>query len=78
MENKKWLPCFCTIIMGVLVIVFAWWQVAWAQTALTVVGVLVILKGIINKCCCCGDSKLLSSCCGGTEEKKEGGGGCCS
>jgi len=52
MAKERWFPCFCTMILGALVIVFAWWHVAWGQTALTVVGGLIILKGLINRCCC--------------------------
>ena len=51
MENKT-MPCFCTALFGILIIVFAWWKVTWAPIALTVLGALVILKGLINKCCC--------------------------
>lgn len=51
MEEKK-KPCFCTALFGILIIVFAWWQVSWAPIALTVLGAIVILKGLINKCCC--------------------------
>jgi tetrahydromethanopterin S-methyltransferase subunit E len=51
MENK-WRPCFCGMALGILVIVFAWWKVSFAPIALTVVGGLVILHGLINKCCC--------------------------
>ena len=51
MENK-WVPCFCTILMGILVIVFTWWKVSWGPIALTVIGALMIVRGLINKCCC--------------------------
>ena len=50
--EKKFAPCCCTIILGIGVLVFTWWSVGWATTALTVIGILVILKGIIGKCCC--------------------------
>ena len=52
MAKEKWRPCICTILLGILVIVFTWINVTWAATALTVVGVLTILKGIVGKCCC--------------------------
>lgn len=61
MEKRSWLPCFCTIILGALVIVFAWWQVAWGQIALTILGALIVIRGLINRCCCCGDKG--GSCC---------------
>ena len=50
--EKKWTPCCCTALFGILIIVFAWLKVAWAPIALTVLGALIILKGLINKCCC--------------------------
>lgn len=50
--NNKWFPCFCTMILGALVIVFAWWNVGWGNVALTILGALIIIKGLINKCCC--------------------------
>ena len=43
---------FCTIIMGVLVIVLAWWKVGWAAIVLTVIGALLIIHGFMNKCRC--------------------------
>jgi hypothetical protein len=52
--GNKTLPCACTMVLGVLVIVFAWWKVGWGHIALTVVGALVILRGLINQCCCSG------------------------
>ncbi len=60
--DKKWMPCFCTIILGIAVIVFTWWQLSWAQIALTVVGALVIVKGLVGVCCCNPSGKG-SSCC---------------
>ncbi|NQT79129.1 MAG: hypothetical protein HQ555_01890 [Candidatus Aminicenantes bacterium] len=50
--EKKWLPCFCTILLGIIVIVFAWWELSISTIILTIAGGLVILRGIINKCCC--------------------------
>ena len=64
MENK-WAPCWCCVVMGVLVIVFAWLSVSWGAIALTVLGAAVVVRGIVNKCCC------------NTGSKKEGG-SCCS
>jgi len=63
MENK-WMPCFCTILLGVAVIVFTWWRFSWSDIALTVLGALVIVKGIVNSCCCSSIAKNKSSCCG--------------
>jgi Na+-transporting NADH:ubiquinone oxidoreductase subunit NqrB len=31
------------IILGALVIVFAWWDVSWAAIALTIIGALIIV-----------------------------------
>lgn len=52
MENKKWMPCFCTILLGIAIIVFTWWTFSWSQILLTVLGALVIVKGLISGCCC--------------------------
>ena len=49
-EPKK--PCACTAVLGVLVIVFAWWKVSWAAIALTVLGIAIILKTLVGSCCC--------------------------
>ncbi|MFZ9024017.1 MAG: hypothetical protein ACO3BO_04650 [Anaerohalosphaeraceae bacterium] len=45
-------PCCCGILLAVLVIVFAWWDVSWARMALTVVGVLLVVKSLFGACCC--------------------------
>ncbi|MFZ9011434.1 MAG: hypothetical protein ACO20W_06015 [Anaerohalosphaeraceae bacterium] len=45
-------PCCCGILLAVLVIVFAWWDVSWANIALTVIGVLLLLKSLSGACCC--------------------------
>lgn len=63
MAKEKWFPCICTIVLGILVIIFTWISVSWAQVALTVVGGLTILKGIVGKCCCAPKGKEGSSCC---------------
>ncbi len=57
---KKWTPCWCTILLGIAVIVFTWWQLSWSQIALTIAGGLVIVKGLVGKCCCNPTDK---SCC---------------
>jgi hypothetical protein len=62
MERQK--PCYCGALLGVAVIVFAWWHVAWAPYVLTAAGAIIALKELSGLCCC------------GT--KKEGGKGCCS
>jgi hypothetical protein len=49
-EEKK--CCCCSALLGVLVIAFAWWKVSWGAIALTVLGVVIILKEVISKCCC--------------------------
>jgi hypothetical protein len=51
-EKKESCCCCCTVLLGALVIVFAWWKVSWAAVALTVLGGVVIIKGLIPKCCC--------------------------
>lgn len=45
-------PCFCKIVLGILVIVFAWWSVDWANIALTVLGAILILLSMTGSCCC--------------------------
>ena len=49
---SKYAPCVCTTILGALVIVFAWWSVRWGAIVLTVIGVLLVLRGLANQCCC--------------------------
>ena len=44
--------CFCGFLLGVLVIVFAWWNVTWAPIALTVLGALLAIKALAGCCCC--------------------------
>ncbi len=51
MEKLK-KPCCCGAVLGVGVIVFAWWDVPWAAIALTVLGVAVMAKEFIGSCCC--------------------------
>jgi hypothetical protein len=50
--NKKWVPCFCTILLGIAVIVFTWWKLGFSDIILTIVGGLIIIRALINKCCC--------------------------
>ncbi|NQT25006.1 hypothetical protein HQ585_06615 [candidate division KSB1 bacterium] len=52
--------CYCRTFLAVLVIVFAWLNVPWANIALTVIGGLLVILGIIGTCCCaskCEDKK---------------------
>ena len=45
--------CFCRLILALLVIVFAWWNVSWAAIALTVIGAILAIMALSgNKCCC--------------------------
>ena len=46
--------CYCGCVLGILVIVFAWLDVSWANIALTVLGVLVAGKALAGTCCCTG------------------------
>lgn len=50
--DKK--PCCCSVVLGVLVIVFAWWKVSFAAIALTILGVAVIARELVSICCCKG------------------------
>ena len=45
-------PCCCGILLAVLVIVFAWLPVSWGHIALTVLGVLLLIKALFGACCC--------------------------
>lgn len=51
-KEKTQSSCWCTALLGVAVIVFAWWKVSWGAVALTVLGAAVILKAVIPGCCC--------------------------
>ncbi|MBU0529094.1 hypothetical protein KKF86_04970 [bacterium] len=54
--------CYCRLILALLVIVFAWWNVSWAAIALTVIGAILAIMALKYDTCCC-----KSKC----EEKKE-------
>jgi len=45
-------PCWCKFVLGILVIVFAWWSVSWANIALTVIGAIIALLSLSGTCCC--------------------------
>ena len=59
-------PCCCIAVVGALVVLFAWWKVTWGAIALTVLGVIIILKELIGQCCCS------SACKSKLEDKKKG------
>jgi hypothetical protein len=61
----KWKPCYCGIVLGIVVVVFTWLEFSWAQIVVTVAGGLIILKGLIGKCCCQSSDKAdkAESCC---------------
>lgn len=44
--------CWCRFILAILVIVFAWWHVSWANIALTVIGVILAILALTGVCCC--------------------------
>jgi len=44
--------CYCRAVLAVLVIVFAWLSVSWANIALTVLGVLLAATALSGTCCC--------------------------
>jgi len=54
--------CYCRLILALLVIVFAWWNVSWAPIALTVIGAILAIMALKYDTCCC---------CKKEEEKKE-------
>ena len=45
--------CYCRVILAALVIVFAWFNVLWANIALTVIGALLVILAIKRDFCCC-------------------------
>lgn len=47
-------PCWCKVILGLLVVVFAWLQVDWSAIALTVLGALIAILSLTGTCCCMG------------------------
>jgi hypothetical protein len=49
--------CWCRLVLAILVIVFAWWNVSWANIALTVIGVLLAITAITGSCYCCGSKE---------------------
>ncbi|UCH71578.1 MAG: hypothetical protein JSW62_04050 [Thermoplasmatales archaeon] len=55
--------CYCRVILAALVILFAWLNVSWANIALTVIGVLLLILALKRDFCCCRTTKK--------EEKKE-------
>lgn len=44
--------CWCRFVLAILVIVFAWWHVSWANIALTVLGALLAILALVGTCCC--------------------------
>ena len=59
--------CWCGVVLAILVIVFAWVDVSWAPIVLTILGVLLVIKGLVGKCCC---TEMMAKC----EEKAAEGG----
>jgi hypothetical protein len=39
-------------VLSILVIVFAWLAVSWANIALTVLGALLAIQALAGTCCC--------------------------
>jgi hypothetical protein len=54
--------CYCRLILALLVVVFAWWNVSWAPIAITVIGAILAVMALKNNTCCC---------CKKEEDKKE-------
>ena len=44
--------CYCRVFLAILVIVFAWLPVSWANIALTVLGALLAVLAVLGTCCC--------------------------
>ena len=54
---KLWNQCWCRFILAVLVIVFAWLNVAWSNIALTIIGALLAILALTGTCCCAAKSE---------------------
>jgi hypothetical protein len=39
-------------VLAILVIVFAWLPVSWANIALTILGALLAILALVGTCCC--------------------------
>ena len=57
--------CWCGVVLAILVIVFAWVDASWARVALTILGVLLVIKELVGKCIC---EEMTAKCC--TETKQ--------
>ena len=68
LKGNKMSRCWCNVVLAILVIVFAWVAAPWTKIALTIVGALLVLKGLGGKCCC---EEMMAKC----EEKADQGGG---
>jgi hypothetical protein len=44
--------CYCRCVLAILVIVFAWLPVSWANIALTVLGAVLAILALVGTCCC--------------------------
>lgn len=44
--------CYCRCVLAVLVIVFVWLPVSWANIALTILGALLAIMALAGTCCC--------------------------
>ena len=60
---QKGSRCWCCALLGIFVIVLAWWHVSWAPYALTAAGAIIALKEITGFCCCCKTKGEGGSCC---------------
>ena len=53
MEGKKWMPCWCRVVLAILIIVWVWWWTpSWANWAITVAAAIIGLISLSGKCCC--------------------------
>ncbi len=59
--KSKVAPCACMIVLGLLVIVFAWWNIRWSPIILTLLGAVTMIRGLVNQCCCAGDCRRSSA-----------------
>jgi hypothetical protein len=53
--------CWCRCVLAVLVIVFAWLPVSWANIALTILGAVLAVMALVGTCCCAAKREQMKS-----------------
>ena len=44
--------CWCRVVAAALIIVLTWWMPGWANWAITILAVIILLISLSGKCCC--------------------------